>query len=104
MVKKLRITAVVSIIMIIGLLGFKVNMDAQYNKDTFEEFYEQYKQPNNRDSKNSNKISIGLSGVKIATSKEAYIDESVNAYTNFSVKVIYNNTCISSNNNILLIT
>ena len=76
LIKNLRIVAILSILIFIVLFGIKLNIDYQYN--------EQSKSNN----KNSNTITFGLSGVKISTLKEAYISESVNAYTNFSVKAI----------------
>ena len=33
-------------------------------------------------------MSVGLSGMKILTAKESYIEKSTNAYTNFSAKVM----------------
>ncbi len=87
LIKNLRVIAIVLILVIIAFLGIKLYVDSKYNEDTFGEFYEQYEQSNNS-SKDSNKISFGLSGIKISSLKEAYIEESVNAYTNFSVKAM----------------
>ena len=87
LIKNLRIVAIVSILIFIVLFGIKLNIDYQYNEEAFGKFYEQYEQSKSN-NKNSNTITFGLSGVKISTLKEAYISESVNAYTNFSVKAI----------------
>lgn len=87
LIKNLRVVAITSILMIIVFLGIKLYVDNKYNEDTFGEFYEQYEQPNDS-SKDSNKISLSLSGIKLSSLKEAYIEESVNAYTNFSVKAM----------------
>lgn len=89
LIRNLRIVAIVSMAIIAVFLVIKLNLDSKYNETIFGEFYEQYEQSNDKD-KNSNKISFGLSlsGIKISSLKEAYIDESVNAYTNFSVKTM----------------
>ena len=83
----LKIVAVVSILMILVLFGIKLNIDSQYNDESvFESFYEQYEQSENNDSQ---KLSISLSGIQMVDSKEAYIQDSMKAYTNFSVKSIF---------------
>ena len=86
LIKYLRIIATISTLIIIIFLGIKLYMDNKYNEDTFGNFYEQYEQA--KDNKNSTKINIELSGIKVLDPKGAYIDKSVNAYTNFSVKTI----------------
>lgn len=83
----LKIVSVLSIISVIIFLGLKLSMNKKYNETTFGEFYEQYEQPNVKNN-NSNKITFNLSGLKFTTLKDAYISDSINAYTNFSVKVI----------------
>lgn len=88
LIRNLRIVAIVSILIIVVFLGIKLYINSQYNEDTFGEFYEKYEQPNSNE-KNLNKISFGLSGIKVSSLKEAYIDESVDAYTNFSVKTMF---------------
>ncbi len=87
LIRNLIIVAIISLIVNFIFLGFKLNIDNKYNETTFREFYEQYEQSKNNDNKNTNKITVGLSGVKMSSLKEAYVEESVNAYTNFSVKV-----------------
>lgn len=86
LIKNLRLIAMVSILMIFVFCGIKLYINSKYNESSFGEFYEQYEQPNN--DKNSNKINLGLSGLKISTLKDAYIEESINAYTNFTIKSI----------------
>ena len=88
LIRNLIIVAIISLIVNFIFLGLKLDMDNKYNETTFGEFYEQYEQNKNNDNKNTNKIAVGLSGVKMSRLKEAYVDESVNAYTNFSVKVM----------------
>lgn len=87
LIKNLRVVAIISILIIIVFLGIKLYVDNKYNEDTFGEFYEQYEQPNNN-GENLKQVSLGLSGIKLSSLKEAYIEESVNAYTNFSVKAM----------------
>lgn len=85
LIRNLRIVAIVSLAVFAIFFAIKLNYNSKYTENTFGEFYEQYERAN---SKNSNKISIGLSGVKILNEKDYYIDESIKAYTNFSVKTI----------------
>lgn len=88
LIRNLRIIALVYILSIIVFLGIKISIDNKYNnEETFGEFYEQYEKQNNNNN-NSKKINFGLSGISISEPKEAYINESLSAYTNFSTKVI----------------
>lgn len=87
LIRNLRIIAIISMLIIIIFSILKVKMDNKYNEDTFGKFYEEYEQSNDNYI-NSNKVTVGLSGIKISSLKEAYIDESINAYTNFSIKTI----------------
>lgn len=87
LIRNLKIVAIVSALILVVFLGIKVYIDNIYNEEKFGEFYEKYEQHNDI-VKNENKISIGLSGMKISNLKESYIDKSVSAYTNFSIKVM----------------
>lgn len=87
LIKKLRIIAISSILIVIVFLGIKLYINNKYNENTFGEFYEKYEQTNDS-NKTSNKIDLGISGIKISSAKESYINESISAYTNFSVKTI----------------
>ncbi len=85
LIRNLRIVAFISLIIMIGIGIGKLNLNRKYNEDTFEKYYEQYQQ-NKVENKKSNKISLGLSGVKLTSQKQAYVDESIKSYTNFSIK------------------
>lgn len=87
LIRNLRIIALVYAILIIVFLGVKIHLDNKYNNETtFGEFYEQYEEQTNSNSKS---IKFGLfSGISISDPKESYINESMSAYTNFSTKVI----------------
>ncbi len=88
LIRNLRIVGLFSLTILIVLVLAKLNMDATYNKEEkFEEFYEQYEAKDN-ETQNSNKMDLKLSGMKLLNRKEAYKEESKNAYTNFSVKVM----------------
>ncbi len=87
LIKNLVIVAMLSIIIVMSFTIIKLNIDNKYNKETFGKFYEQYEKTNEKE-KNANKVSVGLSGMKILTAKESYIEKSTNAYTNFSAKVM----------------
>lgn len=83
-IKGLKLVGIISLLIVLIHLGSKIYLDSQYNEETFGEFYETYEQ-GNTDSK---RLTIGLSGIQYLDDKEAYIEESVNAYTNFKVKTI----------------
>lgn len=87
LIRNLRIIALIYTISIIVFLGVKIHLDNKYNNETtFGEFYEQYETQANDNSKS---LKFGLfSGISISDPKEAYINESMSAYTNFSTKVI----------------
>ena len=85
LITNLKLIAILSIIMVVFFMGIKLCMDNQYNANTFEQYYEQYEAPN--EEKNTKKLSFELSGIKILEAKEAYIQESLNAYKHFSIKV-----------------
>lgn len=90
LIKTLRIISIISFIMIVVLLGVDININSSYNEQVFSEFYEEYEAPNeNKEKKNSKKINVGVSGVKILNQKEDYIEKSMNALTNFKVKTIF---------------
>ena len=81
LIRNLRVVALISVAVIIVFFGIKINMDNKYNENAFGEFYEQYENK-------SNNISVKFPSLKVLNEKEAYIENSKSAYTNFSVKVI----------------
>ena len=84
LIRNLRIVGLLSMIILIVLWIAKLKVDTTYNKEeVFRNFYEQYEAKDN-----GKKMDLKLSGMKLVNEKEAYIKESQNAYTNFSVKVI----------------
>ena len=83
-IKGLKLVGIISLLIVFIHLGLKIYLDSQYTKETFGDFYETYEQGNT----NSKRVTVGLSGIKYLDDKEAYIEESVNAYTNFKVKTI----------------
>lgn len=87
LIKNLRVVAILSILMIIMFFGIKLYIDSQYNENTFGEFYEKYENDNSN-SKKLNTVSIGLSGIKISSFKNSYIEKNVESYTNFSIKTM----------------
>lgn len=88
LIANLRIVAGISMIAVLIFLGIKLNIDSKYDEYTFGEFYEQYEQPKNLENKDAKQFSVGLSGIKVSSLKQSYIDESVKAYNNFSIKAI----------------
>lgn len=82
----LRIISVLSFVSILVFLGIKANLDNKYNESKFESFYNQYKDEDEKED--SKKVVVGLSGIKLTTSKQNYIDKSKEAYTNFTIKTV----------------
>lgn len=87
LIRNLKIIAIICSIVIIIFLVIKINMDKKYNQNTFGEFYESYEKIKNN-SKDSNKVKVGLTEIKILDSKGAYIEESTKAYTVFTIKTV----------------
>ena len=83
-IKGLKLVGIISLLIVLIHLGSKIYLDSQYNEETFGEFYETYEQGDT----SSKRVTVGLSGIQYLDDKEAYIEESVNAYTNFKVKTI----------------
>lgn len=84
----LRLIAIASVLIIVVLFGVKKYIDGQYkNESVFAEFYQQYEKENDSGNK---KLTVGLSGMKLQTEQQAYIESSMNSYNIFSIKsVIY---------------
>lgn len=83
-IKGLKLIGILSLLIIFIHLGLKIYLDSQYTEETFGEFYDTYEQGDT----NSKRVTIGMSGIKYLDDKQAYIEDSVNAYTNFKIKTI----------------
>lgn len=83
-IKGLKLVGILSLLIVFIHLGTKMYLDSQYNEETFGEFYETYEQGDT----SSKRVTVGLSGIQYLDDKDAYIEESVNAYINFKVKTI----------------
>lgn len=88
LMRNLKIIAVLSLIAILVNLGIKINLDNKYNIKTFGEFYDTYEAQNHKANDGSKRISTGLSGIKVLDVREAYIQDSINAYSNFKMKTM----------------
>ena len=84
LIRYLRIITLLSFISIIVFFGVKINLDNEYNETTFASFYDE---DESKDTY-SQTLSFGLSGLKISTPKQAYIDQNMDAYTYFTIKTI----------------
>jgi len=86
LIKRLAILSAISIIIMLVFLGIKLHLDTTYTKDKFEQFYtEQSNESSNTTAKS--KIDIGITGMRIKTEKEYYMDECSKLYGIFSTKV-----------------
>ena len=79
----LKIIAIITMVMIMGQLIIKSNIDNKYNKDVFGQFYEQIDPDSNKSDK---KVSLEMSGMSLKSAKESYIQKSVDAFNNFKMK------------------
>lgn len=85
LIKRLIVILSLSVITILVFFGIKANMDSTYTKNKFEQIYEQEYSGQSSDTKS--KIDIGLTGMKIKSEKEYYIDECVKSYNIFSIRM-----------------
>lgn len=84
LIKRLVIIFAISIIMMLTFLGIRLNLDATYTKERFEQFYTE--QNISESSKTKSKIDIGITGMSLKTEKEYYIDECMKLYNIFQAK------------------
>lgn len=84
LIRYLRIIALLSFISIIVFFGVKINLDNEYNETTFASFYDE----DESEDTYSQTLSFGLSGLKISTPKQVYVDQNMDAYTYFTIKNI----------------
>jgi len=83
LIKKLIITLIVSLILMITFFIIKINMDSHYNLNVFTELFESQNIDYNP---NISRIGLNLAGMKIKTEKEFYIDEYMKLYNIFKIK------------------
>lgn len=63
----------------ITFLGIKLNLDTTYTKEKFEQLY-------TGEISKDKTIDIGITGIRIKTEKEYFIDKSIEAYNIFKIK------------------
>lgn len=85
LIKKLFAILAISIITIFTFLGIKSNLNSTYTKSKFEQIYTQ--ENGEQTSSAKSKIDIGITGMKIKTEKEYYVDECMKAYNIFGVRM-----------------
>ncbi len=85
--QRLGNTTILIAIALILLIGIKINYDKNYTKEYFENYYENtYSNVNKELDPLDAKISIGITGIKMSTAKEYYIDTAISSYMRFSIK------------------
>ncbi len=85
LIKRLIVILLVAIVTILIFFGIKANLNSTYTESKFEQIYTQENGEKTTDIKS--KFDIGLTGVKMKTEKEYYIDECVKAYNVFSIRM-----------------
>ena len=84
LMRRLGLILAISILMLLTFFSIRLSLDATYNKDKFEQIYEEQNISDNNNKKS--KIDIGLTGVSIKSEKEYYINECVKLYSIFKNK------------------
>lgn len=84
LLKRLVLTAIISVTAMLVFGGIKLNLDTTYTKTRFEQFY--IEQNSTEENSGKTKIDIEISGVKIKTEEEYYIDECIKLYNIFKIK------------------
>lgn len=84
LIKRLVFVSIISTIVMLVFFGIKLNLDATYTTDRFEQFYKE--QNVGEDSNEKTKVDIGITGVSLKTEKEYYIDECTKLYNIFTTK------------------
>lgn len=84
LIKRLIVTLAISIIIMFSFIGVKLHMDKTYTKTKFNQIYSE--QGVSEEASNKQRVDLGLSGVKIKTEKEYYVDECVELYNIFKTK------------------
>lgn len=87
LIKRLAIILAISVLIMLGFFGIKINLDTTYNKEKFEQFYIEQNTNESSNDATKSKIDIGFTGISMKTEKEYYIDECSKIYSIFSTKV-----------------
>lgn len=87
LIKGLLLIGMLSIALMVIQMGIKLFLDRIYQEEAFANFYDNYVQEENT-NRYSDEIVIGLSGIKVLDTKQAYIEKSINAYINFKIQTI----------------
>lgn len=80
----LKIILAISVLCLIIMCSSKFKMDKIYNKEKFSELYMQNEYKEEKDKK---KLNINLYEISLTNDKQWYINESIRAYNNFSIKI-----------------
>ena len=86
LIKILKIIGILSIFLLVLQFGCKLYLDNTYTESKFAEFYNTYEKEKNVGRENIASVKVDITGAKINTLEEDYIDKSVDAYNNFKIK------------------
>lgn len=85
LIKKLIAIFLLTIIAILTFGGIKLNWDSTYTNEKFKQIYdEKYVEEK---SNVKSRIDIGLTGAKLKSDREYYVDKCIEAYNVFSIKM-----------------
>ena len=84
--ERLILFLIISIMVMLIFLGYRLNMDTIYTKEWFENNYTEEHQIQDKNEKR--RISISLSETGFKNEKEFYVDENVKLYNIFKIKSI----------------
>lgn len=84
LIKRLFIILIIAIITLITFFGIKINLNSTYTNNKFGQIYEEEYKTEKDDSKQ--RIDIGITGMKIKSEKEYFVDECMKMYNIFNIK------------------
>lgn len=85
LIKRLIAVLALSTITLVVLCGIKLKLDSTYTESKFESIYREKNGKQTSDIKT--KFNVGLTSMQMKTEKEYYVDECVNAYNVFTIRM-----------------
>ena len=87
LLKRLKVIFSISILIIIMFFGLKLYLDTVYTEEMFQQIYSEQNIEESSENSNKSVINIGIAEIGVKTEKEHYIDECLELYNIFSIKV-----------------
>lgn len=84
LIKRLLIILAIAVIALIVFFVIKIELNSIYTNNKFEQIYEEEYKTLSSDKRT--RVDIGLTGMKIKTEKEYFVDECIKLYNIFNIK------------------